>query len=238
MPAPTITRRAAPAGRAPSGDGGLPPRARRRNLPLAVAGVLLVAGCALIFAVGWRSAGHREPVLALARTVPAGSVLSPADLQQVRISADAAARLVPAGAEATVVGRTAGQPLPAGTLLTFAALGAAGQPGAGQAQVGVQVSAGQYPPSLAAGATVEVLDAPSSSSQNSGSGSQGSGASAAGTPSVPLGHATVLGITQGAGSTGTATVAELQLPQPVVPLVTAAASAGQVTLALVPAGGP
>lgn len=237
MPAPTITRRAAPAGRAPSGDGGLPPRARRRNLPLAVAGVLLVAGCALIFAVGWRSAGHREPVLALARTVPAGSVLSPADLQQVRISADAAARLVPAGAEATVVGRTAAEPLPAGTLLTFAALGAAGQPGAGQAQLGVQVSAGQYPPSLAAGATVEVLDAPSSA-PGSGSGSQGPGASAAGTPAVPLGHATVLGITQGAGSTGTATVVELQLAQPVVPLVTAAASAGQVTLALVPAGGP
>jgi hypothetical protein len=55
---------------------------------------------------------------------------------------------------------------------------------------------------------------------------------------VPLGHATVLGIAQGAGSTGTGTVVELQLAQPVVPLVTAAASAGQVTLALVPAGGP
>ena len=235
MPAPTITRRAAPAGRAPS--GGLPPRVRRRNLPLTVAGVLLVAGCALIFAVGWRSAGHREPVLALARTVPAGSVLSAADLQQVRIGADAAARLVPAAAEATVVGRPAGQPLPAGSLLTFAALGAAGEPGAGQAQVGVQVSAGQYPPSLAAGATVEVLDAPSAA-PGSGSGSQGSGAAAAGTPAVPLGHATVLGITQGAGSTGTGTVVELQLAQPVVPLVTAAASAGQVTLALVPASGP
>jgi hypothetical protein len=164
-------------------------------------------------------------------------VLSPADLQQVRISADAAARLVPAAAEATVVGRTAAEPLPAGSLLTFAALGGAGQPGAGQAQVGVQVSAGQYPPSLAAGATVEVLDAPSAA-PGSGSGSQGSGAAAAGTPAVPLGHATVLGITQGAGSTGTGTVVELQLAQPVVPLVTAAASAGQVTLALVPASGP
>jgi hypothetical protein len=208
---------------------------RRRNLPLAVAGVLLVAVCALMSAAGWLNAGHREAMLALARPVPAGSVLTAADLQQVRISADASARLVPASAEAAVVGRTAGEPLPAGTLLSFSALGTAGQPAAGQAELGVQVSPGQYPASLAAGATVEVLDAPSSSAAQ-GAGSGGSGP-AAGTPATPLGRATVLGITQGADSGGTATVVELQLPQPLVPLAAAAASAGQVSLAQVPAGG-
>ena len=200
--------------------------------------MLLVAGCALIFAVGWRSAGHREPVLALARTVPAGSVLSPADLQQVRISADAAARLVPAGAEATVVGRTAGQPLPAGTLLTFAALGAAGQPGAGQAQVGVQVSAGQYPPSLAAGATVEVLDAPSSASRAPGLVRKGLAHRRRGRRRCRWGTRRCWASPRERAPPGRPPWSSCSSPQPVVPLVTAAASAGQVTLALVPAGGP
>lgn len=236
MTIPVISRRAARSRGMTGGDGtGLPPRPRRRNRPLAVAGVLLVTGCALASAAGWLNAGHREPVLALARPVPAGGIVSPADLQVVRISADPAARLVPASAEATVAGRTAGEPLAAGSLLTFAALGTAGQPAPGQADLGVQVSPGQYPPGLAAGSTVDVLDAPSSSSSQ-GQGSQGSAPVAAGSPATPLGRATVLSIGQGAGSSG-ATVVELQLAQPIVPLVAAAASAGQVTVALVPAGG-
>jgi hypothetical protein len=212
-----------------AGGAARPLPRRRRNLPLTVAGALLVAGCALASAMVLTDAGHREPVLALTRTVPAGGVLSGADLRVERVSADQSARLVPASAEPTTVGRTAGESLPAGTLLSFSALGAAGQPVAGQADLGVQVSAGQYPSGLAAGNHVEILDAPSSS--------QGSGSVAAATPATPLGHGTVLAITQGTGSSGSSTVVELQLPEPVVPLVAAAASAGQVTLALVAPGG-
>ena len=42
--------------------GQAPRRLRRRSVPLAAAGVVLVVVCALIFAGGWLQAGNRQPV--------------------------------------------------------------------------------------------------------------------------------------------------------------------------------
>ena len=67
--------------RAPARPRPAPRRMRRRSVPLAAAGVLLVVGCALVFAVGWLQAGHRQPVLALAQPVAAGQVITAADLR-------------------------------------------------------------------------------------------------------------------------------------------------------------
>lgn len=227
MTALTRSRRAA------DGQAGVPapPRPRRRNGPLTVTGVLVVAGCALMFAVGWLHAGHRQPVLALARPVTAGHVFSAADLQVVRVSAAGPVRLVPASQESTVIGRTAAAAMPAGSLLISAEIGGAPL-GAGQAILGVAVKPGQYPPELSAGQTVNVLATPGSSAGTSGSGGTGGASPAA----LPVGRAVVLSVSQPASTSGV-TVVELEVSQDVMPQVAAASASGQIALATIPAVG-
>ncbi len=203
------------------------PRPRRRSWALAVIGVLVVAVCALVFAAGWVQAGNRKPVLAVVHAVAAGQLLTAADLQVVRVSASGPVSLVPAAAEASVLGRPAAGPLSAGALLTSGDIGPAA-PAAGQDDLGVAVKAGQYPPDLSAGQTVDVLATPAASSAGSSSQSTSS-------PALPVGQAVVLGVDTVASSG--ATVVELRLSQNAVPQVAAAAATGQIALVTIPAGG-
>jgi hypothetical protein len=203
------------------------PRPRRRSWALAVIGVLVVAVCALVFAAGWVQAGNRKPVLAVVHDVAAGQLLTAADLQVVRVSASGPVSLVPAAAEASILGRPAAGPLPAGALLTSGDIGPAA-PAAGQDDLGVAVKAGQYPPDLSAGQTVDVLATPAASSG-------GSSSQATSSPALPVGQAVVLGVDTVASSG--ATVVELRLSQNAVPQVAAAAATGQIALATIPAGG-
>ncbi len=206
------------------GDPDAPVRARRRNAPLAVVGVLVVICCALAFAAGWQRAGHRQPVLVLAHSVRGGQVITASDVRVVRVSVDGPVNLVPVSREDSVLGHPAAASLPAGSLLTSAVAGPAASPAAGQALLGVALKPGQYPPDLAPGQSVEVLAAPGPSS-----GPQGS-------PALPAGHAVVLTVETQASSGGL-TVVELQVTQDAVPQVAAAAAAGELSLATVPAGG-
>lgn len=214
--------------RAGDGRAALPasPRPRRRSWALAVIGVLVVVVCALIFAAGWVQAGNRKPVLAVVHDVAAGQLLTAADLQVVRVSASGPVSLVPAAEEASVLNRPAAGPLPAGALLTSGDIGPAA-PASGQDNLGVAVKAGQYPPDLSAGQTVEVLATPAASSASS--------SSATSAPALPIGQAVVLGVDVNASSG--ATVVELRLSQNAVPQVAAAAATGQIALATIPAGG-
>lgn len=213
--------------RSADGRSALPaaPRPRRRSWALAVIGALVVTVCAFVFAAGWVQAGNRKPVLAVVQNVAAGQLLTSADLQVVRVSASGAVSLVPAASEASVVGRPAAGPLPAGSLLTPADLGLA-VPAPGQDDLGVALKAGQYPPDLSAGQTVTVLATPAPSSAGSGQGTS--------SPALPVGQAIVLGVDVNASSG--ATVVELRLSQNAVPQVAAAASTGQIALATIPAG--
>jgi hypothetical protein len=225
---------AAPA-RAPralegQGTAGVALRTRRRSGPLAAAGVLLVAGCALAFALTWLRAGDRAPVLAVSRTVAAGQVITAGDLTTARVSADGPVSLIPSSQEAAVVGHTAATALPAGSLLTAGDIGAA-PPGTGQALLGVAVKAGQFPPDLAAGDTVDVLATPAGPSAG-GSGGAGSSAQAA----LPVGRAVVVSVSTQQAAPGTVVV-ELQVSQDAMPQVAAAAATGQIDLAAVPASG-
>jgi hypothetical protein len=203
------------------------PRPQRRNWVLAAVGVLVVAGCALIFAAGWLQAGHRQPVLALARPVAPGQPLTAADLTVVRASVSGPVSVVPASQETSVLGRLAAGPLPAGALLTDTDLGTSGPP-SGQQDLGVAVKPGQYPPDLSAGQTVDVLSTPSAQAAG-GTSPQPPGAA------LPVGQAVVLGVDQ--STDAGVTVVELRLSQNAVPQVAAAASAGQISLATIAAGG-
>jgi hypothetical protein len=208
-----------------------PRRTRRRSVPLAAGGVVLVVACALVFAEGWLQAGNRQPVLALARPVAAGQVITAADLETVRVSVAGPVSLVPASRQAQVVGSTAAVSMPAGSLLAGSDIGTP-PPARGQVRLGVALKPGQYPPDLAAGQDVDVLATPATSASGSSSGS--GGASAA----LPVGEAVVLSVSPATASSGSGdTVAELQVPADAMPQVAAANAAGQIALAAIPAGG-
>jgi hypothetical protein len=226
MAVPTRSRRT--AGLQPPGQG--PRRGRRRSVPLAAGGVVLVVVCALVFAEGWLAAGHRQPVLALAQPVAAGQVITAADLETVRVSAAGPVSLVPASRQAEVVGSTAAASLPAGTLLAGSDIGTP-PPVKGQVRLGIALKPGAYPPDLAAGQDVDVLATPAAAA--SGSSSSG-GAPAA----LPVGEAVVLSVSLAAASSGSGdTVVEIQVPADAMPQVAAANAAGQIALATIPAGG-
>lgn len=223
-----LSRSRRTAGPQPAGQG--PRRGRRRSVPLAAGGVVLVVVCALVFAEGWLAAGHRQPVLALAQPVAAGQVITAADLETVRVSAAGPVSLVPASRQAEVVGSTAAASLPAGTLLAGSDIGTP-PPVKGQVRLGLALKPGAYPPDLAAGQDVDVLATPAAAA--SGSSSSG-GASAA----LPVGEAVVLSVSPAAASSGSGdTVVEIQVPADAMPQVAAANAAGQIALATIPAGG-
>ncbi|MFI7122650.1 SAF domain-containing protein [Amycolatopsis sp. NPDC049868] len=132
-------------------------RGRRRRLPHLVAGVLLVVLC-VGGAVWWTtSTQDRVPVLALAKPVPLGHVLTPADLRSIDVSAAPGVALIPADRAESVLGQPMATGLGAGALLTPDAVGAAAIPAVGRAVVAVVVKPGQAPPELAAGAPVTVV---------------------------------------------------------------------------------
>src|SRR5262249_58236350 len=92
----------------------LPGGGRQRRWSLALVAVLVTLGSALAFAVLWTNAGDRQPVLAMARDVPAGQTISAADLRVVRVAADGGIRPVSSSARSQVIGRPAALGLAAG----------------------------------------------------------------------------------------------------------------------------
>ena len=222
-----LSRSRRTAGPQPAGQG--PRRGRRRSIPLAAGGVVLVVVCALVFAEGWLAAGHRQPVLALAQPVAAGQVITAADLETVRVSAAGPVSLVPASRQAEVVGSTAAASLPAGTLLAGSDIGTP-PPLKGQVRLGLALKPGAYPPDLAAGQDVDVLATPAAAA----SGSSSSGAASA---ALPVGEAVVLSVSPAAATGGSGdTVVEIQVAADAMPQVAAANAAGQIALATIPAG--
>jgi len=222
-----LSRSRRTAGPQPAGQG--PRRGRRRSIPLAAGGVVLVVVCALVFAEGWLAAGHRQPVLALAQPVAAGQVITAADLETVRVSAAGPVSLVPASRQAEVVGSTAAASLPAGTLLAGSDIGTP-PPVKGQVRLGLALKPGAYPPDLAAGQDVDVLATPAAAA----SGSSSSGAASA---ALPVGEAVVLSVSPAAATGGSGdTVVEIQVAADAMPQVAAANAAGQIALATIPAG--
>jgi hypothetical protein len=133
---------------------------RRRSIPHVVLGVLLVLACGAASVVMSLNSGNRESVLALARPVPVGQVLTSQDLKQVNVAADPGVSVVDASQAAGVVGKAMSTSLPAGALLTPEAVSGAGVPPAGQAITAVSLKAGQFPLEVSPGAHVSVVFVP------------------------------------------------------------------------------
>ncbi|WP_157902557.1 flagellar biosynthesis protein FlgA [Frankia sp. KB5] len=220
MSAPSSAPRTAGAERGARHGGAAPaarltggPR-RRRRLPYLLLGVVLVIGCAAAGLLVGARVGSRAPVLVLARPVAVGQVLVAADVREVRISADGL-DTIPAGSKDTVLGRPVAFSLPAGTVLSRVAVGAAQVPARGEAIAAVALKAGQFPTGLSAGSRVVVVVAPAASAVSTA----GSAGAARSWP------ATVVAVV--AADTDQTTVVSLQLAEADARAL-AAAPAGQV----------
>ena len=190
---------------------------------LLLVGLIMVLAAILGVGALVTSVSGQEAILVMADTVPAGQVIAPSDLRIVNISKDTGGlAVVLFSEEASVVGRPAAITLTAGSPVMLSQLGPVQLP-AGQAVMGVLVKPGQYPPALAVGDTVEVLDTGSASApapQNSGS---------------PV-YATVTAIDTPQDSAVSGEVVSLRLDTSDATQLAPAVAANAVTLLLVSAG--
>lgn len=139
-----------------------PARPRRRTGVLA-AGVALVALGSLGAAALARSAGDTRPVLAVANSVAAGQALQRSDLTVADVNADPALRPISANRLESLIGQRAAVALPAGSLLTDAAVTQLVLPAAGRSLVGVALTSAQLPAEpLRAGDQVRIVETPTS----------------------------------------------------------------------------
>ncbi|MGW4561000.1 SAF domain-containing protein [Streptomyces sp. NPDC004561] len=142
--APTVPRPNGPS------HGELPitttaPVKRERRWSVAALCIVLAVVCALGAAWAVNSASSRTKVLAVARDVPAGQVLTAADVTVAEVSADAALSPLPASDKASVVGKRTAADLRQGGLLLASQLTAGTGLGDDKQQVGVLVKRGQAP---------------------------------------------------------------------------------------------
>lgn len=143
-----------PAPRAPL------PKPRRRPALLALGASLAALG---VLSGAWlvNSAGDRQSVLAVARDVPYGTVITAGDLTRAEVSLDPTVATVPAAELSQIVGRIAATHLTPGSLLTRSAVTDAAPPASGQVLVAIAVVAGRMPAGgLQAGDKVLVVDTP------------------------------------------------------------------------------
>ena len=193
----------------------------RRDRSRVAAGALVLTVCTLGVVMVFGRVGHRQAVLAMARTVEVGQVVAVGDLRTVHVSADPGVRPVPVAQQSQIVGRPAAVRLLAGTMLSAAQVGDATGLPKGMALVGAVLKPGQYPLGLAPGDAVAIVVTGSSGSITTDQGQA---------PAPPM--ATVVAVAPAPDATGS-TAASLQVPVGNAPAVAEAGAAGQLSLVVV-----
>ncbi|MCE7007097.1 hypothetical protein LWC34_30345 [Kibdelosporangium philippinense] len=197
-------------------------RSRGRSVPYLLLGLLIVVLCGTGGVVTAMQLGERESFLVLARPVAAGQSLSTTDLGQAQMASDSGLDLIPTSASSTVVGQPVAYGMPVGAVLTRGSLGPTRVPTQGMAIAAVGLKAGQFPPELSAGATVQVFSAPQTTSQ-------------AGTTSIQAASWTAVVTGISGRETEQTTVLSLQLSD-VDARALATAPAGQMSVVIIAGG--
>lgn len=136
------------------------PKSRRRPALFALGACLMAVGV-LLGAWFVNGAGDRHSVLAVARAVPFGSVITADDLTRAQVSLDPAVATVSSADLSQIVGRVAATDLTPGSLLTRSQVTDLVPPGRGQVLVAIAVPALRMPAgSLQPGDRVLVVDTP------------------------------------------------------------------------------
>lgn len=131
----------APIAQKPDARRPLPTRGRRPGL--IAAALVLIIGFALAGALLVSRAGGTTQALVAARPIPAGQVITTADLTAIAVAGPL--RAIAAADQATVVGQAAAVGIVGGQLLNRDMLTTATVPAAGQSLVGLALGPGQLP---------------------------------------------------------------------------------------------
>ncbi|MDP3713760.1 MAG: SAF domain-containing protein [Mycobacteriales bacterium] len=202
-------------------DGGRLPRVRRQRRPaLAAGGVLLVLVCATASAGVVLAGQDTTRVIALARDVQAGQVLTLEDLRVAELDGSGLTALSADGLSA-LVGQTATASLPAGTLLNSRMLSAAPLPAAGLQLVAVAVKPGGVPAEAVPGRDVMLLRVVTTADPTRTA-----------EPAVLVAKARVVSVAT--ESANGLVVLSVQVPQAAAPPVAQASAAGAVAVTLLP----
>lgn len=215
--------RPASNGTKPDPVGIEPAKRRQRSLPLAVVAVICMVVSIVAFVGVQLASTDRRPVLAVARPIEAGEVITEADLRVAQVAADPALSPIPLSAKSTVLGRTAAVDLRPGMLLVESSLGESTAVSDGEALVGVQVPASAAPVgAIRVGDRVQVFDVPKS------------GDARAPEPAAVIAEGRVLRVAS-AGSGGAATSQlALIVPADKGPAVTSASLGQRIALVVIP----
>jgi len=206
----------------------LPMPVRRRRPILAALAIMLVVGCAAISASLLLASDYSISVLTLTRGVPAGQVVTAADLGTASISGSGLSA-VKAESRNEVIGFTAAVDLLPGTLLSPAMVARDPVPGPGQAVVGLSLKPGLLPSAeLRAGTFVMVVRLAASA------GSPGTTAAERTRDQILVPRARVLSETSDPTTGGR--LVSLLVERSAAPEVTRAAAAGTVALVIIGPG--
>ena len=128
-----------------------------RNRGRIAAGIFAIALAGLLAVLVYGNVGQRHAVLAIARTVDPGQVVTEADLTVVRVAADPGVQTVASTERSTIVGQRATVRLLPGSLLTPDAVTKGSVIADGFSVIGAVVKPGQYPLGLRSGDEVQVV---------------------------------------------------------------------------------
>jgi hypothetical protein len=171
----------APSGAGQSGQGGQDVRRLRglprRRRPAMIALAVAVAGAGVVISAAvYQRADHRVAVVMVTEEVPAGAVITSADLASTSVTVGAGIQVIPAAQMGQVSGEIAAVSLRPATLLAPSELTTSQPPGPGQELVAAPVKPYALPASgLVAGDRVLIVAT---------SGDQGQAGSAAGPPEL------------------------------------------------------
>jgi hypothetical protein len=187
---------------------------------MVAAGVVLIGGFATIAAGLVARSDHSVSVLAVARPVAVGQVLSPADLRVARISGSGLSAMS-ASSMSLVVGETATSSLTPGMLLQSSMLTRSPVPGAGLQVVAVAEKSSLVPAGVAAGRSVSLIQVPTAGGGRTGGGG------------VLVDRALVVAVRT--DPTGGTTVLSVEVPASLAPTVAQSVAAGALAVTLLPA---
>ncbi len=223
---------------------------------LLLVSVLVILASVSVLAAIYSHLDQRTSVLELARSLPAEGSITMRSLTVARVALPAGTAMVPARMERSVIGRRVSAAVGAGTLLAPYMLASSPSVPPGYALVGVALAPGALPADgVAPGQAVMVIETggsnpgmvitPPTSATGTSGGSQtsmGANGGLSGSPGYaildPAALVTQVGPAPEAQSSSASILVSLRVPDALAPVVSTAAVASRLSLALVPSSQP
>ena len=216
------------------------PSAPRTRRPILVAGSVGVVFLSVaLFASLYSSSNHQVDALIVTRTIQQGQTITGGDLGRASVAISQGVHPIAVADMSTLSGKRAAVTIPAASLLVPADVTSSPSLAPGDAVVGLALKAGQLPSAgVATGDQVMIVQTAMPGTPVA-TGPQAISAAAVGTTTgvlVPAARVFDTALPPATSSSGAAELVSVEVSQTVAASVSTAATAGQVSLVLLPAG--